>query len=138
VKAFATRPRSRLWSGSSNCSIVGTNFSSIPSTTRKKGLPHFVDFGQNMRYSPDGKAYLVSQGAAEPDPKPRDANLSWITGDQVHLARVTPAITNMNLKRAYEYFAGHDSNGRSLRTRDISNMAPLVDWNNNMRYVSVT
>jgi len=54
----------------------------------KLGLPHFVDFGKNMEHSPDGKAYIVSQGAIEADPKPRDANLSWITGDQVYLARV--------------------------------------------------
>ena len=50
----------------------------------KMGSPHFVDFGKNMQYSPDGKAYLVGHGATDPDPKPRPANLSWITGDQIY------------------------------------------------------
>jgi hypothetical protein len=104
----------------------------------KLGLPHFVDFGKNMKYSPDGKAYLVSQGTTEPDPKPRDANLSWITGDQVYLARVTPTLSSMNRKSAYEYFAGHDSKGTPLWTRNISKIEPLIDWNNNAGNVSVT
>ena len=54
----------------------------------KMGCPHFVDFGRNMEHSPDGKAYLLGMGAEENDPKPRYANLSWITADQVYLARV--------------------------------------------------
>ena len=66
----------------------------------KIGAPHFVDFGRNMEHSPDGKAYLVAQGAVEPDPKPRFANLSWITADQVYLLRVTPTLENIN--DAYE------------------------------------
>jgi len=104
----------------------------------KLGLPHFVDFGRNMEYSPDGKAYIVSQGAAEPDPKPRNANLSWITGDQIYLARVKPRIDTMNKQSAYEYFAGHDSHGHALWTRDFSKIQPLIDWNNNTGNVSVT
>ncbi len=51
----------------------------------KMGCPHFVDFGRNMEHSPDGKAYLVGMGAEENDPKPRYANLSWITADQALL-----------------------------------------------------
>lgn len=104
----------------------------------KLGLPHFVDFGKNMKYSPDGKAYLVSQGAARPDPKPRDANLSWITGDQIYLARVTPTMRSMNLKSDYEYFAGHDPNGTPIWSRNISLIEPLIDWNNNAGNVSIT
>ena len=45
-----------------------------------------------MQYSPDGKAYLVGHGAIDPDPKPRPANLSWGTGDQIYMARVNPAL----------------------------------------------
>ena len=43
-----------------------------------------------MEHSPDGKAYLVAHGAAVPDPQPRFANHSWITGDSLYLIRVTP------------------------------------------------
>ena len=45
----------------------------------KIGAPHFVDFGKDMEHSPDCKAYLLAQGAELTDPKPRIANLSWIT-----------------------------------------------------------
>jgi hypothetical protein len=104
----------------------------------KLGLPHFVDFGKNMEYSPDGKAYLVSQGASEPDPKPRDANLSWITGDQIYLARVKPSIKTINRRSEYEYFAGHDAQGHELWTREFSKIQPLIDWNNNAGNVAMT
>lgn len=104
----------------------------------KLGLPHFVDFGKNMEYSPDGNAYLVSQGATDADPKPRDANLSWITGDQIYLARVKPTIKNMNRRAAYEYFAGHDAQGHARWTHDFAKIQPLIDWNNHTGNVSMT
>jgi hypothetical protein len=104
----------------------------------KMGAPHFVDFGKNMQYSPDGKAYLVGQGAADPDPKPRDANLSWITADQIYMARVTPSIENMNDAAKYEFFGGHDASERPIWTRDFSRIKPLVDWNNNAGCVTMT
>ena len=86
----------------------------------KMGSPHFVDFGRNMQYSPDGNAYLVGHGAADPDPSPRPANLSWITGDQIYLARVKPGIANMNNRAKYEFFAGYDAQQRPIWTRDFS------------------
>ncbi|HZC42592.1 MAG TPA: hypothetical protein VE195_00360 [Acidobacteriaceae bacterium] len=104
----------------------------------KLGLPHIVDFGKNMEYSPDGKAYIVSQGATATDPNPRDANLSWITGDQIYMARVKPSIANMNRRSAYEYFAGHDRHGHARWTRHFSRIEPLIDWNNHTGNVSVT
>ena len=104
----------------------------------KMGCPHVVDFGKNMEHSPDGKAYLVGMGAEENDPKPRYANLSWITGDQVYLARVTPGIENMNDVTKYEFFAGHDAGGKPIWAGDFSRIKPLLDWNNNMGCVTVT
>jgi hypothetical protein len=111
---------------------------SEPGGKVRLGSPHFVDFGQNMQYSPDGKAYLVGHGAVDPDPMPRDANLSWITGDQIFMARVKPSIKNMNDRSKYEYFAGYDANQRPLWTRDLSKSKPLVDWNNNCGCVTMT
>ena len=61
-----------------------------------------------MEHSPDGKAYLVGHGAVEPDAKPRYANLSWISGDQIYLTRVTPSPETINDSSKYEYFAGLD------------------------------
>lgn len=102
------------------------------------GAPHFVDFGKDMEHSPDGKAYLVATGAELNDPKPRFENLSWITGDQVYLLRVTPAPETINDPAAYEFFAGHDAQGRAVWTRDLSQSRPLLDWNNNMGCVTAT
>ena len=104
----------------------------------KMGAPHFVDFGRNMQYSPDGKAYLVGHGAVDPDPKPREGNLSWITGDQIYLARVTPSVQNMNDRAKYEFFAGQDVAGRPIWSHDFSRIKPLVDWNNNAGCVTMT
>lgn len=40
-------------------SLFGENPSVVPVTI---GAPHFVDFGKNMQYSPDGYAYLTAHG----------------------------------------------------------------------------
>jgi hypothetical protein len=104
----------------------------------KIGSPHFVDFGRNMEHSPDGKAYLVAHGAPEPDPKPRFGNLSWISGDQIYLLRVTPTIENINDASQYEFFAGHDTSGKPLWTSDFRKIQPLIDWNNNCGCVTIT
>jgi hypothetical protein len=104
----------------------------------KMGCPHFVDFGQNLAYSPDGKAYLVGMGAEEKDPKPRYANLSWITGDQVYLARVRPSIATINDVTKYEFFAGRDAAGAPVWSSAFADITPLLDWNNNMGCVTVT
>lgn len=104
----------------------------------KMGAPHFVDFGKNMEHSPDGKAYLLGMGAEQNDPKPRYANLSWITADQVYLARVTPSIKNINDIRKYEFFAGYDPSGRATWSNSFNDIKPLLDWNNNMGCVTAT
>lgn len=104
----------------------------------KIGAPHFVDFGKNMEHSPDGKAYLVAHGAVDPDSKPRPANLSWITGDQVYLIRVKPSLENINDRSKYEFFAGHDSRGVAIWTTDFDRIKPLVDWNNHCGCVTMT
>jgi hypothetical protein len=104
----------------------------------KIGSPHFVDFGKNMEHSPDGKAYLLGHGAVEPDAKPRFANLSWITGDQIYLIRVVPSIENINDKSKYEFFAGHDKKGQPIWSGDFNNIKPLLEWNNNMGCVTAT
>jgi len=104
----------------------------------KIGSPHFVDFGKNMEHSPDGKAYLVGHGAVEPDPKPRFANLSWISGDQIYLTRVVPSIENINDESKYEYFAGYDDKGRPLWSYDFGDIKPVLEWNDNMGCVTIT
>jgi hypothetical protein len=109
-----------------------------PGGKLKLGAPHFVDFGRNMQYSPDGKAYLVGHGAVDPDPEPRDANLSWITGDQIYMARVAPSIKNVNDRSKYEYFGGLDASGQPTWSSDFARIRPLIDWNNNCGCVTMT
>jgi len=104
----------------------------------KMGAPHFVDFGKNMKHSPDGKAYLVGMGAEENDPEPRFANLSWISADQIYLARVKPGIDALNDITQYEFFAGHAPDSQPRWTSDFSAIRPLLEWNNNMGCVTIT
>ena len=44
------------------------------------------------------------------------ANLSWITADQVYLARVKPSPKTINDLKAWEFFAGYDGAGRPVWT----------------------
>jgi hypothetical protein len=104
----------------------------------KIGSPHFVDFGKDMEHSPDGKAYLVGHGAEAGDPKPRFANLSWISGDQIYLLRVEPSVETINDRTKYEFFAERDGNGNPVWTRDFAQIKPLIDWNNNCGCVAVS
>ena len=104
----------------------------------KIGAPHFVDFGKNMEYSPDGKAYLVAHGSTLPDKMPRHPNNSWITGDKIFLCRVSPHPDKVNDMSAYEYFAGMDENGNEIWTNDFEKIQPIAEWNNNMGCVTMT
>jgi len=108
------------------------------STDYGKTWTKFVDFGKNMEHSPDGKAYLVGYGAEENDPKPRYANLSWISGDQIYLTRIIPSIENINDESKYEYFAGHNNDRKPIWSYDFEDIRPLLDWNNNMGCVTIT
>jgi hypothetical protein len=104
----------------------------------KIGSPHFVDFGKELQHSPDGKAYLVAHGAEYSDPKPRFENLSWITGDQIYLFRVTPSIETINDASSYEFYAGTDAQGKPVWATDFKKIKPLLEWNNNMGCVTMT
>jgi len=104
----------------------------------KIGSPHFIDFGKNMQYSPDGKAYLVAHGADTSDTKWRFYNDSWITGDQVYLLRVTPTIESMNDPSGYEFYAGKDDKGNPVWSNDFKKIKPVLEWNNNMGCVTIT
>jgi hypothetical protein len=104
----------------------------------KIGAPHFVDFGKNMEYSPDGKAYLVAHGADTSDTQWRFWNDSWINGDQVYLLRVTPSVENINDPSKYEFYGGKDVNGNPRWTKDFEAIKPLLEWNNNMGCVTIT
>ena len=104
----------------------------------KFGAPHFVDFGCNLASSPDGKAYLVGHGCSDPSDQPRDAKLSWITGDEIYLARVSPSIRTINDPKAYEFFAGADAAGKASWSGELAQARPIARWVNNMGCVTIT
>jgi len=104
----------------------------------KMGSPHFVDFGRNMERSPDGKAYLVGHGATAPDAAPRVGNLSWISGDEIYLARVTPSPGTINDAKSYEFFAGTAPGGTPVWSGDFSKIKPIFSWNNHCGCVTMT
>ncbi len=104
----------------------------------KIGSPHFVDFGKNMQYSPDGKAYLVAHGSNENGCDKKFYHNSWITGDQVYLIRVTPSIENMNDPLKYDFYAGRDQKGEPIWTGDFKKIEPLLGWSGNMGCVTIT
>jgi hypothetical protein len=97
------------------------------------GAPHFVDFGQNMQHSPDGKAYLVAHGSMRPD-----ACNNWIRGDHVYLLRVTPTPEAMEDPGAFEFFAGHDADGNPRWTHTLADMQPLLAWAGHLGCVTAT
>jgi hypothetical protein len=104
----------------------------------KIGSPHFVDFGKNMEYSPDGKAYLVAHGAVQSGCGHAIYHNSWITGDQIYLLRVTPGINNMNDPSRYEFYAGMEKDGNPFWTNDFNKIKPLLEWNDKMGCVTIT
>lgn len=104
----------------------------------KIGTPHFVDFGKNMQYAPDGKAYLVAHGSSYNDGRSPFYHNSWITGDEVFLIRVTPHPDSINHMPAYEYFAGYAPNKKPVWTRDFKKIKALLSWRNNMGCVTIT
>jgi hypothetical protein len=97
------------------------------------GAPHVVDFGRNMQHSPDGKAYLIAHGASG-----ADGWANWIAGDAIYLLRVTPSLETINDPSAYEFFAGHGSDGQPQWTHDIRAMQPLLRWDKHLGCVTAT
>ena len=99
----------------------------------KFGAPHWVDFGQELEHSPDGKAYLVGHGASSPE-----AIQAWMLGDEVYMARVTPTVANIADKTKWEFYAGGHGAAAKWATGDISQAKPLVDWKNHTGVVTMT
>ncbi|MEN6663933.1 MAG: hypothetical protein ABFD85_08035 [Phycisphaerae bacterium] len=99
----------------------------------KMGTPHVVDFGRDMQHSPDGKMYLVGHGATR-----KDAPCTWVSGDQIYMARVTPSPENINDISKYEFFAGHDAKGQPIWAKDFSQIKPLLEWNERLGCVTIT
>ena len=99
----------------------------------KIGAPHVVDFGKGMMHSPDGYAYLVAHGSSR-----QGAWNNWIQGDEIYLLRTKPSLQTIHKREAWEFFAGHSEKGKSLWTRDFSEIQPLLSWPDRLGCVTVT
>jgi hypothetical protein len=99
----------------------------------KMGSPHFVDFGKNMQYSPDGYAYLVAHGSTD-----KNSCNSWIQGDHIYTARVKPSMENINDLNAYEFYVGKDRSGKAIWSKDFSKIEPILSWKGGLGCVTVT
>jgi len=99
----------------------------------KFGTPHWVDFGQELEHSPDGKAYLVAHGATSPD-----STEMWMLGDQVYLARVTPTVGNIDDRTKWEFYAGGHGSAAKWVAGDVSKATPLVEFTNHTGCTTMT
>lgn len=106
--------------------------SGLAETPIRMGAPHFVDFGKNMAESPDGYGYLVGHGS-----RSSDAQLSWISGDEVFLARVVPSVETINDPAAWEFFAGR-VDGTDRWASSVTEAEPIASWPRHMGCVTVT
>lgn len=98
----------------------------------KMGAPHFVDFGRNMEHSPDGYAYLVGHGSMT-----SKTNLSWISGDDIFLARTIPSAETIDDADAWQFFGGR-SDEADVWVADIRDARPIASWPGHMGCVTVT
>ena len=87
---------------------------------------HFVDFGQNMQWSPDGKAYYHSHsvqtsviGTSNP--------LTWNLGDVLYLARVVLNPSTINQVSVWEFWCG-SSTGWVFGLPGVACAVPIINW----------
>jgi hypothetical protein len=99
----------------------------------RMGAPHFVDFGCNMRESPDGLAYLVGHGGSR-----QAAEVSWISGDEVYVARVLPSPETINEPHEYEFFGGPGADGAPNWVKHVRDSVPVVSWPGHCGCVTAT
>ena len=134
-------PKRNATSGSDN--LFGETLGAVPMPPAGKpssgkervkfGTPHWVDFGQELEHSPDGKAYLVAHGASSPS-----STEMWMLGDQVYLARVTPTVGDIDDRTKWEFYAGGHGSAAQWVAGDVSQAKPLVEFTNHTGSTTMT
>lgn len=67
----------------------------------KFAYPRPVDYGQNNRYSPDGKLYFTAMGSSRPD-----GPVSWMSADETHVrTHCCGIVVHWRLVRTLDVFA---------------------------------
>lgn len=98
----------------------------------KLGALHFVDFGKNMQYSPDGYAYLVGGGGGGPT-----SENNWIANDSIYLVRFKPNPSTVDSRSTYQYYAGQ-VNGQPQWSSDFNAIQPIMTWAGHLGNTSIT
>jgi hypothetical protein len=101
----------------------------------KFATPHFVDFGQELEHSPDGKAYIISHGNDETHTNSAEA---WMLGNAVFMARVAPTVTAINDRSQWEFYAGGNGKAAKWVRGDVTKAAPLVEYVNHTGSATMT
>ena len=96
----------------------------------KFGAPNAVDFGRELENSPDGKIYIVGHGSTD-----FKGYESWMSGDQLYLARVEPRIDTVNTGAAWEFWSGKQ---QGWTKGNVNQAAPLFTWPNRTGSVTMT
>jgi hypothetical protein len=93
-----------------------------------------VDLGQNNEHSPDGKLYFTSHGSTRPD-----GPVAWMSGDEVHMARVDPSLGPLGINDGanYEFYAG-EKDGVAVWSQDFDETVPYFSWWNNSGITAMT
>jgi len=87
---------------------------------------HFVDFGQNMQYSPDGKAYYHSHSVATSIIGTSNP-LTWNLGDVLYLARVVLSPSTINQVSVWEFWCGSGT-GWVFGLSGVACAVPIINW----------
>lgn len=111
--------------GRSATQYVGGFFREPPGANRVRNL-HFVDFGKELQYSPDGKAYALCHGSEG------DKRAEWGNGDSVYVLRVEPRCEEINDPASWEFFAGQDAAGNPMWSPRAADAKPLLTWNDKL------
>lgn len=102
----------------------------------RMGVPHMVDFGQDMAGSTDGYCYLVGHGTDQPG-----SPAAWIRGDGAWMARARPDSKNpevLNDSRAWQFFGGRDSRGKDVWVSEISASQPILRWPGRVGHATIS
>ena len=98
----------------------------------KFGEPHVVDFGQELKYSPDGRFYIVGHGA-----NLTTSPQSWMQGDQVYMARNYPIIEAVNDSNEWEFYTNATGENGWIKG-NVYKSTPLFTWLNRTGVVTMT
>lgn len=105
---------------------AATDFFAADTCPRRFNVPHAVVFGQNNELSPDGKVYFTAHGEI------KGGKSNWDKGDAIYLCRTSSDPHSITNPASYEFFGGHDTTGREIWIKDVTQSKPILQWQNHL------